>query len=154
MHAWSRGKNLLSYYQDVTFTNDHPLRFSLFCIAQNHKLQICLRGLYSLMCVMYRNNEWKSLVLRFISLRAQIPLLSLPKGLAAPRPLTERRRKRVGRNTSETGECTQAVCECHKWLVITRKKLTFKRLSTVVFTVMAVKEIWEAMGREWGKTKA
>lgn len=30
-------------------------------------------------------------------------------GLAAPRPLAERRRRRVGRNTSETGECVQGV---------------------------------------------
>lgn len=34
-------------------------------------------------------------------------------GLAAPHPLTERRRKRVGRNTSETGECAHTACECH-----------------------------------------
>lgn len=30
--------------------------------------------------------------------------LSISKGLAAPHPLTERRKKRVQRNTSETGE--------------------------------------------------
>lgn len=42
-------------------------------------------------------------------------------GLAAPHPLTERRRKRVGRNTSETGECVSSETRQHK-----KETLTFK----------------------------
>lgn len=58
-------------------------------------------------------------------------------GLAALHPLTERRRKRVGRNTSETGECVRVIRDMSSQ---ERSSDTLEGLSAATLTVAGVKE--------------
>lgn len=72
----------------------------------------------------------------------QIFSLSPSTGLAAPRPLTERRKRRAQRNTSETGECVIRDASAQE-----RRADILKASSAAAVTLMGVGERW------WEKDK-